>query len=124
LLYAREENACRETITSNCYCYAVNKVGWNGGYCMPGYRKEGGDVDFASCRYAVRKVELDGAVPVSKKQVYSAEPPLGQHYIAMVLWPGEVLLQLLIQRSCRAAKCDAEPATQMWCLGNTYTAYA
>ncbi|WIA11722.1 hypothetical protein OEZ85_011817 [Tetradesmus obliquus] len=82
-----EENACRETITSNCYCYAINKVGWSGGYCMPGYRKEGDDVDFASCADAVSKIELDGAVPVSKKRVYSAEPPPGQHYIAMVLWP-------------------------------------
>jgi hypothetical protein len=86
---AREENACRETITSNCYCYAINKIGWSGGYCMPGYRKEGDDVNFESCSDAVRKVEKDGAVPVSRRRVYSAEPPAGQHYIAMVLWPGE-----------------------------------
>lgn len=100
ILSCREENACRETITSNCYCYAINKVGWSGGYCMPGYRKEGDDVDFASCADAVSKIELDGAVPVSKKRVYSAEPPPGQHYIAMVLWPGEEMQHLESYNAC------------------------
>jgi hypothetical protein len=76
---------------------------------MPGYRNVGDDVDFASCSDAVRTVEMDGAVPVTKRRVYSTEPPPGQHYIAMVLWPGEALLTVRLNACVRFSSCEGAP---------------
>jgi hypothetical protein len=87
-----EEGVCEVSLRSNCYCYSINTQS-NDGYCIPGATTVGTtNVDFSSesgnpCADALKKVQLDGGKPVTRQEVYSAQPPSKGHYIALVVWP-------------------------------------